>query len=252
MADGRMLKKKVSLNESLANLENDTHRLLFTWAIPHLDIEGRITGSPRVFKASVAPLLDHLTSDKINKFFADAHGKGLIFRYKVDGVWWIEFPKFKENQNLRESREAPSLIPPPPDLSTISPGDVQDMSVSSPPRARALEVKGREVNINICDKDFESWWKEYPTRRKVGKPEALKKWQQLMKSGELPSLENMLTVLRMQKDSMDWKKEGGQYIPGPTPYLNKGKYIDESLLPEGKQGMDLYIDRLVEKERTKP
>ena len=61
MAEGRMLKKKISLNEAVADLSNDTHRMLFTWGISHLDVEGRITGSPRGFKAMVAPLLEHIT-----------------------------------------------------------------------------------------------------------------------------------------------------------------------------------------------
>jgi hypothetical protein len=132
MAEGRMLKKKISLNEALANLENDSHRLLFTWAIPHLDIEGRISGSPRVFKASVAPLLDHLTPDKVLTFFLDAGAKGLINRYKIEGEWWIEFPKFKDNQNLRGSREGASKIPPPPANPPITPGELQEQSRSSP------------------------------------------------------------------------------------------------------------------------
>jgi hypothetical protein len=65
MAEGRMLKRKISLNEALADLANDSHRLLFTWGIAHLDVEGRITGSPRGFKALVAPLLDHINFDTV-------------------------------------------------------------------------------------------------------------------------------------------------------------------------------------------
>lgn len=117
MAEGRMLKKKISLNEALANLDNDTHRLLFTWAIPHLDVEGRITGSPRVFKATVAPLLDHLTPNIIDGFFQDAHTKGLITYYEINGEFWVEYPKFSENQNIKKDREAPSKIPPSPENS---------------------------------------------------------------------------------------------------------------------------------------
>jgi hypothetical protein len=68
MADGRMLKKKISLNEALADLANDSHRLFFTWGIAHLDVEGRITGSSRGFKALVVPLLDHIIFRRSRRF----------------------------------------------------------------------------------------------------------------------------------------------------------------------------------------
>jgi len=142
MAEGRMLKKKISLNDNLADLDNDTHRLLFTWGLAHLDIEGRITGNPRVFKAAVAPLLDHLTSEKISKFFKDAYSKGLIIHYEINNEWWIQYPKFKENQNLRNSREAPSRIPPPPEDSGTTPGELQEDSGITPAEEKGSKEKG--------------------------------------------------------------------------------------------------------------
>lgn len=86
MAEGRMLKKKISLNEALADLANDSHRLLFTWGIAHLDVEGRITGSLKGFKGLVAPLLDHITLETVSSFFQDAKFLGLIQWYKVPSM----------------------------------------------------------------------------------------------------------------------------------------------------------------------
>lgn len=39
MAEGRMLKKNISQSKKLALLKNDSARLLYTWILPHLDIE---------------------------------------------------------------------------------------------------------------------------------------------------------------------------------------------------------------------
>jgi hypothetical protein len=116
MAEGRMLKKKISLNEAIADLANDTHRLLFTWGIAHLDVEGRITGNLRSFKGLVAPLLDHITPQSVLAFFQDAEHLGLIRRYQVDGRWVVQYPAFKKNQNLRPDKEAKSQFPPPNDF----------------------------------------------------------------------------------------------------------------------------------------
>lgn len=80
------------------------------------------------------------------------------------------------------------------------------------------------------DQDFNLWWKEYPPRRGMVKPEVFKKWKALKKSGNLPEIESMLAILQMQKRSNDWQKQAGEYIPGPGPYLNKRKFLDESAL----------------------
>ena len=160
MADGRMLKKKISLNEALADLANDSHRLLFTWGIAHLDVEGRITGSLRGFKALVAPLLDHITHETVLSFFQDAESLGLIQRYEVDGEWHVQYPKFAHNQNLTKSREAASKRPaPPPDYQPCLPNqpitedsmssqdELGDDSVSTQTEVKLREVKRREVNV---------------------------------------------------------------------------------------------------------
>jgi len=114
MAEGRMLKKKISLDSRWADLKNDTHRLLFTVGIAHLDIDGRISGDPREFKAAVAPMLDHITREVVATFFQDAERLGLIWCYQVDGRAVIQYPAFKKNQSLRPDKEAPSQYPPPP------------------------------------------------------------------------------------------------------------------------------------------
>jgi hypothetical protein len=154
MADGRMLKKKISLNEAVADLENDTHRLLFTWGIAHLDVEGRITGNLRGFKGLVAPLLEHISQEMVLAFFQDAESHGLIQRYQVDGEWHVQYPKFGNNQKLTKSREAASKRPPPPDApekplnedSVSSQRGPKEDATSTPPEVKLREVKGREVN----------------------------------------------------------------------------------------------------------
>ncbi|MBM4274849.1 MAG: hypothetical protein FJ134_10395 [Deltaproteobacteria bacterium] len=136
MAEGRMLKKKISLNEAVADLADDTYRLLFTWGIAHLDVEGRISGHLRSFKGLVAPLLDHVTPKVVHEFFQDAERLGLIRRYQVDGRWVVQYPAFKKNQTLRPDKEAKSQFPPPSDFTPgpekAGAGELPDSSGSSP------------------------------------------------------------------------------------------------------------------------
>lgn len=151
MAEGRMLKKKISLDGRWADLKRDTHRLLFTVGIAHLDIEGRISGDPREFKAAVAPMLDHVTREEVLAFFKDAQGLGLIWRYQAEGRWVIQYPGFKKNQTLRPDKEAASQYPPPPENydtpthkdSGITPGELPEDSGTTP-----AEVKGSKINLS--------------------------------------------------------------------------------------------------------
>ena len=148
MAKGRMLRKKISLDVRWADLANDTHRLLFTVGIAHLDIEGRISGDPREFKAAVAPMLDQITKKAISAFFEDASKLGLILRYQVDGRWIIQYPGFKKNQTLRPDKEGPSRYPDPPDESAplgcksgTTPGALPEDSGTTPAEEKRSKDK---------------------------------------------------------------------------------------------------------------
>jgi len=72
--------------------------------------------------------------------------------------------------------------------------------------------------------DFESFWLAYPV--KIGKDAAYKSWNKLP-SGILPDI---LKTLGWQIKSERWTKDGGQYIPNPTTYLNQGRWKDEPQL----------------------
>jgi biotin operon repressor len=71
--------------------------------------------------------------------------------------------------------------------------------------------------------DFISFWSAYP--RKIGKDSAWKSWSR--RNGDRPPLEEILTAIEKQKDSDQWKKDGGQFIPHPSTWINQGRWNDE-------------------------
>lgn len=73
----------------------------------------------------------------------------------------------------------------------------------------------------------------------------------MKKSGKLPPLPEMVTTLQAQKQSLDWTKDGGEYIPGPLPYLRQSKFHDESVKSSPVDDMDAYLDRLAERDGVK-
>lgn len=145
MAEGRMLKKVICESPRLAALKNDTNRLIYTWLIPHLDVEGRHSADPRVVKSHVAPLLDHISYRIIRAALQDMAVHNLIVLYSIDGQDFLELCRFKKHQTLREGREKPSDIPPftPSVLRRSSVDTAQQDKIRE---EKLIEAKGEPVD----------------------------------------------------------------------------------------------------------
>jgi uncharacterized protein YdaU (DUF1376 family) len=72
------------------------------------------------------------------------------------------------------------------------------------------------------DDDFDQFWACYP--KKTGKDAALRAWQ---KARNKPDLALILEAVRQQRTSMQWLKDGGQFIPNPATWINQGRWGDE-------------------------
>ena len=79
-------------------------------------------------------------------------------------------------------------------------------------------------------RSFDLFWDKYP--KKVKKKKARDLWQKLRPDAGLVSV--ILDALEKQKRSDRWKRDGGQYIPDPTTWLNGRRWEDE--LPPGPDG----------------
>ena len=86
-----------------------------------------------------------------------------------------------------------------------------------------------DTNTKNKNKDkeerFDRFWSAYP--RHEGKQAALKAFSKVNPSDEL--LQTMIEAIEKQKQSDQWVKDGGQYIPHPATWLNGKRWEDESL-----------------------
>lgn len=71
---------------------------------------------------------------------------------------------------------------------------------------------------------FEAFWTAYP--RKVGKDAALRAWRTKVRAAE--TRDAVMDALAVQKESDQWTKENGRFIPNPATWLNQGRWKDES------------------------
>ncbi len=70
---------------------------------------------------------------------------------------------------------------------------------------------------------FEEFWLAYP--KKKDKQNAIKAWNKLKPDAEL--VKSIIEALTRAKSSEDWQKDGGQYIPLPSTYINGRRWEDE-------------------------
>ena len=70
---------------------------------------------------------------------------------------------------------------------------------------------------------FDKFWNAYP--RKVSKGNAEKWFEKNKPNEELVNL--MISKISLLKDTEQWKKDNGQYIPYPTTWLNAKGWEDE-------------------------
>jgi hypothetical protein len=70
---------------------------------------------------------------------------------------------------------------------------------------------------------FVRFWAAYP--RKQGKGAALKAWQKARPDDLLT--ERILRAVAAARCSPQWARDGGQFIPHPSTWLNEGRWDDE-------------------------
>ena len=114
----------------------------------------------------------------------------------------------------------------------------QALQCNSEVTHEALQRNGeKEIEIEIDkentpkppkgDKHFDEFWAAYP--RKVGKAIAKKAFVKTK-----APIETLLAAIDRQRQSDQWAKDGGQYIPNPATWLNQGRWEDE-LTPKKKE-----------------
>lgn len=73
---------------------------------------------------------------------------------------------------------------------------------------------------------FDAFWEEYP--RKVNKEMAKVAFQKMFLAGKLPSISDITKAISQQKRTEQWSRDGGQFIPYPSTWLNQERWNDVS------------------------
>ena len=89
-------------------------------------------------------------------------------------------------------------------------------------KAKALDH--RADDRARIESDFETrFWPAYP--RKVGKANALKAFMKI--NPDADAVTRMVAAVKLQAQSDQWRRDGGQYIPHPATWLNGRRWEDD-------------------------
>ena len=229
-----MISKDISLDEKVNTLSNDTVRLLFTWLIPHLDVEGRMHGDALTFRSIVTPRRN-ISLKKIEEYLEELEKHELILRYSVNGNQYLCAPNFEKHQiGLRKDKETISKIPPYLGVETLQKDGVRtelgrtedgtrtelgrNDSVKSPPQ---VEIKD-QVKVKVKEK-------------KTSKEVAASKGVTTEYLEEMRKEFLGLNVDRELKKCASWWQEHKKKEPSPRALLNWLDKAEKDRLKEEPQ-----------------
>lgn len=113
----------------------------------------------------------------------------------------------------------------------------KDTPLSIPPvehPSPGVDLEGESDSIKTLMGRFKEFWEAYPKKKSKGQAE--RAWKQIKPDQAL--LETMLGSIGVAKRSLDWQKEGGQYIPHPATWLRaKGWEDGKDVLPNAEGGV---------------
>lgn len=97
----------------------------------------------------------------------------------------------------------------------------KELEIDSPP---IIPPTGGDAggSKDLVRERFNVFWGEYP--RKTAKGDAEKVWMRLKPNEEL--FNTILGALRAIKETAQWKREGGRFVPLPATWLNQRRWED--------------------------
>jgi len=177
--------------------------VLFTRLIMKADDFGNYHGDSRIVESMCFPLGCQFAVDAALDELAI---RGLIMIYEVDARKYLNIPNFGQRMRTHVRKFPPHG------------GELPQADDNARP-----ERKKNRIETEENKKQFDTFWSAYP--KKVGRGTAEAAWA----NAEIPELEVILKALHKAKQSPDWIKEKGAFIPHPSTWLNQRRWEDSGM-----------------------
>ena len=94
------------------------------------------------------------------------------------------------------------------------------------------KAKAKSQLAEQAEKNFELFWSAYPNKK--SKKAAFEKFKRI--DFNKNSFESIISALEKQKQSNDWTKNGGQFVPMPQTWILNERWTDEIQIPVQHNG----------------
>lgn len=169
---------------------------------------GRQDGKP--YTASDLELLTDIPEKVFEELFQVASSQD---------VDWIEVSNHTDTTRIPDGDRAGSVVPLHSNSDSNSDSDSDSTACG--------ELGG-----------FDLFWDAYP--RKAKKKEAQRAWK---KAKDRPDISAIIEKIRSLKATVQWQKEGGQFIPYPSSWLNAGGWSDSEKIEVAKKAKnERYVE----------
>jgi hypothetical protein len=207
---------------------------------------------PEWVKAQVFPyeevdiraLLVELSSKgKIILFISEEHHeffyiKNFFKHQKIDRPSNPKYPEFKPDNAVQYTRLVEH---------STSPRSEVKLSKDKLSKDKLLSAKPDDSEEKSS---FDIFWEEYP--RKVQKKTAKDVWKSKHLDSRLPEIREFITKA---KNTNDWQKDNGQFIPHPSTFLKQERWTDDLSAYNRARGPTVYknanSDEFLEKLKKK-
>jgi hypothetical protein len=228
----RYIKETCVTSPTLTALSDAGER--FFWRLTTVaDDYGRFDGNPAVLQGRCVPTLYwprrrvEMCLDELCTLVPGDEAP-LVQLYQVRGRIYGHLTNWKIHQRDRtKEKDPPKPKFPSPDEGTPLPqnsaatrGDLRQNAALNESESESVNESESEsvyrTTPHSAADEFDALWERYP--KKAGKKAARKAWENT--NGSRPSQEVLLTAIEQQMKSVQWRKNGGEFIPHLSTWLN--------------------------------
>lgn len=226
----RILKESICTSENIDML-SAFQETVFYRLIVNCDDYGRTDARPKILAARLFPLKE-IRTNQIEDALRALSSAELVILYTVGGKPFLQMTTWNRHQQIRAKV---SKYPAPDDGIITNDINCNQMQADTskcprnPIQSKSNPNPNPNTSASRCAQGFDEFWIAYP--KKQGKQQAEKAFNKIKPDRAL--LDKMLASIKAWSQSQQWTKDGGQYIPMPSTWLNGKRWEDEAPKAQG-------------------
>lgn len=220
----RIIKESILTSDTLAQLSWFEQNVFFR-LIVLCDDYGRTDARAAVIRGSAFALYSGVTEKQVQDAIIKLSTVGIADLYEVGGRPYLQLCAWAKHQTIRAKR---SKYPEPLTKTSDLQADEnickqmqadESICLRNPIQSESNPIQSEKES----ESKFSRFWDEYP--KKKARADAQKAWNSKAVEGD-KHIDAVLSALKEQKQSADWQKEDGKFIPYPATWLRGKRWED--------------------------